>query len=504
MNNRQLRALIVSVVIPVLLMPVAIAGVGEAKVTDAKGEVSELKNSEVKLTFTAGESVFVVDAATVSSVKVSPDGRAQLTLRGGKSYTGTVSGSIVGEAELGRYTLDAGKLRELVLAPAAQPGGIPSTANPRATSVTDAKGTVTSVDNAKLTGFTVLRGKTRYDVDISLTKAITCDGGQCTVEFTVDEKPLVGVVSSGQLTGQSDLGNFTIAVAKTKSIVFPVSTQKPAPVPERRSGVTLQVTDSAGKSSLLTGVTWQWERYVSHCNYMIHTFCNCGGHTEQDDRLYLPLVLPGGCARIMFDKILSLEVKEQAKDKVVVVVALVGGGSISGVIGSLPNAYRGRLVGATPTATVQIDPQDIAGITSVKSSGTGSSTPGANGKTSAYQMAFTMKDGLAFDVTSACVADWGQKSVQGVPLVGNTALDVTVGESKFNVSFDKIAELNGFTGKPMEVELVTTTGSKKTGTLADYQWLGGWTPWGDVWARLEGLSSVKIQHNRTTGTERLK
>ena len=504
MNNRHLRTMILSFLILPLLTLSAFAGVGDARVTDAKGETSELKKSELKLTFVSGESKFAVDPATVSSIKVTPAGNAQLMLRTGKTYSGAVSGTISGETELGQYSLDAGKLRELVLVQATQPNVASTPSNPRAITVTDAKGTVTSIANGKLTSFVVLRGKTQYEVDTSLIKGVSIDGDQCTVEFTIGEDPIVGTVSSGELSGQSDLGDFTIQVAKTKTITFPVSSAKPVSIPTKQPGVTLQVTDTAGKSTTFMGATWQWNRYESHCRYLIHSFCDCGGDTVQDDRPYLPMVLPGGYARVMLHKIESLSVKKQGEDKVVVVVSPKDGPALTGVIGSLPGTFRGGcLSGTTPTAKVRLDPGYIAGLSSTQGGGAGLPDR-PDTKKSAYSISLTMKDGASFDVISACVAEWGSQNNQGIPSVGSTAMDVTVGEANFNVSFDKILELNGFSGKPLEVELVTTTGGKKTVTMKnEYQQVGGWTTWGDVWANLDGLSSVKFRHKtdaqRSTG-----
>jgi len=473
----------------------ALADPGEAQIVDTRGETSRVTNLKLELKFTSGESTFAVDADTINSIKALPDGKAQLTLKSGKTYSGTVSGTISGEAELGDFSLDAKKLRELVFAGTPPPRSAPSVGNIRAVIVTDAKGTTTSITNPKLTSLVVTRGKTSFEVNTDLVKTITHDGDRSTLDFFTEASPLVGVVSSGELSGQSDLGEFSIHVAKTKIIDFAALAPKSPPAPFRSSGLEIAVTDAAGETTTFTSARWEWKRYVSHCSYMIHTFCNCGGHTEWDQRSSLPVEFSGGCARIVLDKIAGFEVKEPAKDKLVATVTPQGSSPITGIIGHLPTLHSsGRLAGVTPVAAVRLDPKHIAAIRVTKPSSRETPEIPTGTKTSSHRMSFKTKGGLTFQVSAACMGKWGSKSGQGVPGIGSTTVEVTVGESKFNVSFDKIDTLSGFVGTPLGVELTTTAGTKKTGTITAGQWLGGWTPWGDVWSKVDSIDSLKVEH----------
>jgi len=189
----------------------------------------DIENSGIRVY--RGEGELTVDWEKIKEIRITWQKRpyeGEISLKDGSTTTVKFIGSpnIKGRTELGYFEIGLGEVKSIVPIKMKEVPNL--TYKPMNAVVTDANGTVTHVKN--ISSVIVHQGRGAVEISPVLMEKLTVsqlDKGQATGELVLKNgTTLSRATFTGSVSGDTDLGDFSLAISKVRSIVFRESEEK--------------------------------------------------------------------------------------------------------------------------------------------------------------------------------------------------------------------------------------------------------------------------------------
>jgi hypothetical protein len=326
-------------------------------------------------------------------------------------------------------------------------GLVASIASADEASVVDKKGTEIKLTKVSTTSIAVTQDKSGavLQVPLSTVSRITPSTDGKTLVFTTSENRELRGTTSDKLEGVWDLGTYSVALTDIKSVQFlraPGSTSTPATM-KQPEGFVAVCADISGTSQEVFGISFNLAYSVPSSMWIGRSVT-----IESNPRWFLPVEVGGLTFSIAFADIQTVRFSHSKvsawQTDTTIEATTVQGKSVTGKLASYGESNR-RLTGSTTFGDFSLSIDKVASVTfkhpkdkSPKSVNL-TADMGYNGKLdSGYAITVETWGGKTYAFRNGCVfslEDGYEWSNRG------TSFNLTIGESKSTVAFDKIKRI---------------------------------------------------------------